>query len=116
MARIKGTWDAYKDDFIVNYNGDRRIGTVAYSDKVDKRGYVRARVWHDIDQDGIKDRGEKVIAKYKADAQSIYYELDYYSNETGDITIDDETGRFGIFYDGDLFGRGKILDMDYFFD
>ena len=67
-SNVWGLRNAYLDDFIVNYNGERRIGTVVYSDKVDRRGYVKARVWHDADQDGVRDKGEKFIAKYKADS------------------------------------------------
>ena len=116
MAKIKGTWDAYLDDFIVYYGGERRIGTVAYSEKVNKKGYVKAKVWHDADQDGVRDKGEKLIAKYKADARTVYQKLDYYSFEIGGITINDDNGKFKLFHDGDRFGKGKILDMDYFFD
>ena len=116
MAKIKGTWDGYQDDFIVNYNGERRAGTVTYSDKVDKRGYVKAKVWHDVDQDGVRDKGEKLIANYKADAMTVFYELNSYSYESGKITINDDNGKFKLFHDGDKFGKGKIVDMDYFFD
>ena len=115
MSTIKGSWQAYTDDFIVNYSGTRRFGTIAYSQKIDKRGRVRANVWHDRDQDGKKDKGEKMIAKYKADAEVVYYDLDYYSRETGNITINDGSGKFKLFHDGDIFAKGKIVDMDYFF-
>ena len=56
-----------------------------------------------------------MIAKYKADAEVVYYELDYYSRETGNITINDGSGKFKLFHDGDIFAKGKIVDMDYFF-
>jgi len=115
MSKIKGSWKAYTDDFIVNYNGRRRFGTIAYSRNIDKRGRVRAKVWHDKDQDGKKERGEKMIAKYKADAEAVYYELDYYSRESGGITINEDNGKFKLYHDGDLFAKGKIVDMDYFF-
>ena len=115
MSTIKGSWEAYTDDFIVNYSGTRRFGTIAYSQKIDKRGRVRANVWHDRHQDGKKDKGEKMIAKYKADAEVVYYDLDYYSRETGNIAINDGSGKFKLFHDGDIFAKGKIVDMDYFF-
>ena len=116
MAKIQGTWDAYLDDFIINYDGERRIGTVAYGERISKRGYVRARVWHDADQDGVRDKGEKIIAMYRADAQKVFYELDYYSYESGEIAINDDNGKFKLFHDGDSFGNGRIVDMGYFFD
>ena len=115
MSNIKGTWVAAEDDFIVNYSGNRRFGTIAYSNKIDKRGYVRANVWHDKDQDGKKDKGEKMIAKYKAEAEVVYYELNYYSRESGKISINEDSGKFKLYHDGDFFGKGKIVDMDYFF-
>jgi len=115
MSRIKGSWTAYTDDFIVNYSGTRRIGTIAYSRNVDKRGYVRANVWHDKDQDGKRDKGEKMIATYKAYAEVVYYELDYYSRESGKISINEDSGKFKLYHDGDFFGKGRIVDMDYFF-
>ena len=33
-----------------------------------------------------------------------------------EITIDDERGGFKLFYEGDLFTKGKIANMGYFFD
>lgn len=115
MARIEGTWEAYLDDFIVNYGEDRRIGSVVYSNKLDKRGFVKAKVWQDKNQNGIKDKNEKWIAKYKADAKTVYYELDYYSFESGDISIDTKSGKFTLEHEGYAFGNGRILDMNYFF-
>ena len=115
-ARItEGTWMSYTDDFIINYDGKRRLGTISYSDKIDKEGYVSARVWYDRDRDGKMDKSEKVIAKYKAKAEIIYYELDYYSREEGVVQIDKKNGEFKLFYDDSLFGTGTIADKKYFF-
>ena len=113
--KTRGTWTAIEDDFIVNYSGTRRFGTIAYTNKIDKRGYVRANVWHDKDQDGKGDKGEKMIAKYKADAEAVYYDLNYYSRESGMISMNDNSGKFKPYHEGDFFGKGKIVDMDYFF-
>ena len=114
--KIKGTWEAFTDDFIVNYDEERRIGAIEYGSNVDKRGYVKATVWHDKDLDGKRDKGESVIAKYKGDAQVVFAELDYFSREEGKITVNESNGKFKLFHEGEMFGKGKIVDMDYFFD
>ena len=113
--KIKGTGEAYTDDFVVRYNGEKRVGAIRYGNKIDKRGRLSATVWHDKDLDGKRDRGEGVIATYKADANYVSYELDYYSREDGIINIDKGKGRFTLHHDGEKYGSGKIIDMDYFF-
>ena len=115
MAKIHGTWNAFLDDFIVNYDGEVKLGSVTYSKKV-KKGKIKAKVWYDSDQDGVIDNDEKLVAKYKAEATTVFEELDFYSLETGNITINDKNGKFKLFHDGDLFAKGKITDMDFFFD
>ena len=113
--KIKGVWEAYTDDFVVRYNGEKRVGAIRYGNKIDKRGRLSASVWHDKDLDGKRDRGEGVIATYKADADYVSNELDYYSREDGIINIDKEKGRFTLYHHGEKYGSGKIRDMDYFF-
>lgn len=56
-----------------------------------------------------------MIAKYKADFEVVYYELNYYSKESGTISINEDSGKIKLYHDGDFFGKGKIVDMDYFF-
>ena len=111
--RIRGNWESYSDNFVVMYCCKKRVGAVRYGDQLDKRGRLSATVWHDKDLDGKRDRGEGVIASYKADADYVGYELD--SREEGIIIIDKGKGRFTLYHDGEKFGSGKIVDMDYFF-
>tara|TARA_B100000475_G_C14795660_1_gene229631 strand:+ start:53 stop:412 length:360 start_codon:yes stop_codon:yes gene_type:complete len=114
--KIKGNWQSFTDDFIVNYSDERRIGAVKYGSSVDKRGKIKATIWHDKDLDGKLDKGENVIAHYKANYEVVFFELDYYSKETGAISVNERNGKFKLYHDGDKFANGKIVDMDYFFD
>ena len=111
--KIKGVWEAYTDDFVVRYNGEKRVGAIRYGNKIDKKGRLSATVWHDKDLDGRRDRGEGVIATYKADADYVSYELDYYSTEDGKILINESNGKFTLHHDGEEFGSGKIVDKVY---
>ena len=113
--KIEGSWYSYTYDFILNYDDKRKLGAVKYGNKVDNKGRLSATVWHDKDGDGWRDKGEDVIAKYKADASVVMDELDYYSVETGVLEIHKKKAKFTLLHDGDVFGQGKILDMDYFF-
>ena len=82
---------------------------------MNKKGYIKAKVWHDSDQDGVRDKGEKLIAKYRADARTVFDELDYHSFESGRVTINDASNKFKLFHDGDCFGKSRIVDISYFF-
>ena len=53
------------------------------------------------------------MAKLKADADYVSYELDYYSKEWGTIIIDKENWKFTLHHDGEEFGSGKIVDKVY---
>ena len=63
--KIKGVWEAYTDDFVVRYNGEKRVGAIRYGNKIDKRGRLSASVWYDKDPDGKRDRGEGVMPHTK---------------------------------------------------
>ena len=40
--KIKGVWEAYTDDFVVRYNGEKRVGAIRYGNKIDKKGRLSA--------------------------------------------------------------------------
>lgn len=115
MSKVKGTWGAFEDDFLVRYQGRRRIGSVAYGSTVNRKGDIKATVWFDKDQDGRKDSNERTIAVYRADAYYVYNRLDYFSVETGRFTADDWSGKFRLIHEGYSFAKGRITDLDYFF-
>ena len=41
-------------------------------------------------------------------------EHDWDSVEKGGFVVNEENGRFKLFDNGEMFGFGKIVDMDYF--
>ena len=116
MAKLQGSWAISKDDFIVNHSGERGdVVAIAYSGNIDNRGYVSGDIWYDTDQDGAKDKDEKCISKFKADAQVVYEEIDNSPLEIGRINLCDDSGTFSLFYEGNTFAQGQIHDMDFFF-
>ena len=115
MGKTQGSWAINADDFIVNHSGERSaVVAIAYSGNIDNRGYVCGDIWYDTDQNGLNDKDEKRISKFKADAQVVYTEFDSLSLETGRITLCDESGTFSLFYEGNAFAQGQIYDMDFF--
>lgn len=110
---IDGTWNSNDNDFILSYQGLEKSGTVKYRNKTDKKGRLTATVWFDKNFDGKLNKNENVIAKYKAYANIVEGQLNQV--DTGAIQINEKKGQFKLYYEGDLFGSGKIVDMDYFF-
>ena len=110
---IDGTWNSNDNDFILSYQGLEKSGTVKYGNKTDKKGRLTATVWVDKNFNGKRDKSENVIAKYKAYANIVEGQLNQV--DTGAIQINEKKGQFKLYHEGDLFGTGKILDMDYFF-
>lgn len=115
MAIINGDWSSLREDFIVNYQGKRRSGSISYGSKINKRGQISAKLWNDENQNGRRDSGESLIARYRADATYVYYEVNYYFPESGQISIDKKSGKFSLFHEGYQFAKGRVVDTDYFF-
>jgi|1048.fasta_scaffold84821_2 hypothetical protein len=115
MSTITGTWESFRGDFLVKYKGTRRFSSVAYLDKIGKKGLVQAAVWLDKNQNSYRDPGEQVVATFKAKAEVVYYDLDFYSKESGKIEADKKAGTFRLFHEGDAFANGTILSKDFFF-
>jgi hypothetical protein len=112
---ITGKWQAFQDDFVVSYQGARRLASFKYISKIDKKGRIRASVWFDRNQNSAIDSREPVVATFKAKAEVVFYDLDYNSRETGKVVLDKKKGTFDLFHDGSRYASGVVLDRDFFF-
>ena len=110
---VSGTWSSVEKNFILTYEGNQKNGAIKYGNKIDKRGLYSATVWYDKNFTGKRDKSESVIAKYKASASVVDGELGQV--DTGLIEINKKKRHFKLFHEGDVFGVGKILKMEYFF-
>jgi hypothetical protein len=112
---ITGKWEGFQDDFIVNYEGTRRLASVKYFNKFDKKGRIKADVWFDRNQNSVIDPREPILATFKANAEVVLYDFKYNSRETGKIVLDKKSGTFNLFHDGKRYASGIVLDRDFFF-
>lgn len=111
---INGKWQSFNEDLLINYQGRRRVASVEYSNKIDREGRISANVWHDRNNNNRRDPSEKVVASYKARIE-VVANLDFNSVERGTISLNKEKGEFELFYEGNKFATGVILDRDFFF-
>ncbi len=118
---IEGKWRSFREDLLIRYNntgngqGMRRMASVEYLRKIDRKGRLSAKVWDDRNQNGRRDSREPIVAKYKADAAFVGSRIDFNSREVGTFLLDKKRDRFSLFYEGTKFAVGTILDRDYFF-
>ena len=112
---ITGKWQVFQDDFVVNYQGTRSLASFKYLNKIDKKRRIKANVWFDRNQNSAIDSSEPIVATFKANAEVVFYDLDYNSRETGKVVLDKKKGTFDLFHDGSRYASGVVLDRDFFF-
>jgi hypothetical protein len=91
------------------------LASVKYSNRLDKKGRIKADVWFDRNQNSVIDPREPIVATFKAKAEVVFYDLDFNSRESGKILLDKKTGSFNLFHDGNRYASGIVLDRDFFF-
>ena len=123
-SKINGIWksdssrESYPGNlFTVKYDGQSRIGAYEYGAKTkyngeDQEYYISAKVWNDKDQDGTRDRGEGVVARFDA---KYFAARNLGEKAHGSLVIDKNKGEFDLLRRGKFFGTGKIIVTDYFF-
>ena len=108
---ITGTWTSFFSVFTVEYDGTSRLGGVEYTSS----SFDRADIFVDRNLDGERDSDENLLARFIVQRSDIQRQLDFNSLETGKITIRNSDNSFDLFYDGDKWASGTIIDSDYFF-
>ena len=112
---VTGQWkaDGYQGKWRVRADGETYKGFYAYT-KINRfKGIATGPLVFDANGNGRYDKYDFTIGGLKADLDIITNDIP--PSASGFFSVDLDSDRLKLFYDGNLFGRGEIFQADRFF-
>lgn len=111
---ITGEWRANSGtgDLVISYSGKRIEGFYSYQSVGGKKS--KALIAEDVNRNGSYDSGDVIFGRFSAKT-SFITSGQIPSVASGRFTVNEETGRFKLFYGSTKYATGSIFDpSDYF--
>ena len=120
--KITGAWSAdgtdgviggIDGDMLLSFNGTKIKGEYDYT-KIRLGGNSIAKVYAQKKDDGgigWKSYSTKKIGAFKAKTDFV---IDLPPISTGKFVVNENSGRFKLFYEGEMYATGRLSDLDVF--
>ncbi|MCP9927756.1 hypothetical protein [Cyanobium sp. CH-040] len=112
---ITGRWsaDGNKGRWKVRADGETFRGFYAYTQINRFKGIAKAPLIYDANRNRRLDARDFVIGRFRADLDDLINKIP--PSASGSFSINLETDRLKLFYNGNRFGSGIVFDADSFF-